>query len=100
MNFTTETPENFEQKCCCVLVLDVSSSMDGEPIRQLNQGLKDFYDDISNDLTTSNRLEIAIVEFSNTVATLVDPTLVQNIAMPTLTTKGTTALVDGVREGI
>ncbi len=62
--------------------------MDGEPINELNQGLKDFYDDIQNDSTTTNRLEIAIVEFSDKVNTLIDPTLVHNFSVPTLTTKG------------
>lgn len=95
-----ETPENYEQKCCCVLVLDVSGSMDGEPINELNNGLQEFYSDISNDSTTANRLEIAIVEFSSTVETIQDPSLVSNFTMPLLVSKGTTKLVDGVMEGI
>lgn len=100
MSFVAESPVNYEQKCCCVLVLDVSGSMAGNPIDELNAGLKEFYQDISEDSTTANRLEVGIVEFCDTVQTLVDPNLVHNFTMPTLTTKGTTALVDGVREGI
>ena len=98
--FKTESPDNYEQKCCCSLVLDVSGSMDGEPIRQQNEGIQSFYQDIQTDSTTANRLEVAVVEFSDIVKTLVDPSLAANFIMPTLTTKGTTNLVGGVREGI
>lgn len=100
MEFSTESPENYEQKCCCVLVLDVSSSMAGNSIDQLNLSIQSFHEDIQKDSTTANRLEVAVVEFSSTVSTLVDPSLAENFKMPILTTKGSTALVDGVREGI
>lgn len=100
MSFNVETPSNYEQKCCCVMVLDVSGSMSGDRINQLNQGLKEFQEEIKEDSTTKNRLEVAVVEFCDEVKTLVDPSLIDDFTMPVLTTKGTTALVDGVREGI
>ena len=98
--FITESPENYQQKCCCVLVLDVSGSMKGSAIDELNNGLQEFYRDIQTDSTTADRLEVAVIEFSSYVKTIIDPALVSNFSMPTLTTKGTTKLVDGVREGI
>lgn len=100
MTFNTESPTNYEQKCCCALVLDVSGSMGGEPIRQLNEGIQAFYKDIENDLTSANRLEIALITFSDTVDTLVQPSLVASFKMPNLTVKGSTRLVDGVRQAI
>lgn len=100
MSFNVETPENFEQKCLCVLVLDVSGSMSGEPINQLNRGIKTFHEEIQADSTASNRLEICLIEFSSDVNVLVEPSLVENFTMPYLITKGTTKLVDGVREAI
>ena len=48
-DFSAESAENFEQKCLCVLVLDVSGSMRGEPIAELNKGLQDFYNEIKED---------------------------------------------------
>ena len=87
-DFSAEAAENYEQKCLCVLVLDVSGSMRGTPIEELNKGLKDFYEEISSDVTTSQRLEISIITFSNTVITLQEPALVENITMPTLTASG------------
>jgi len=35
-DFIAESPENYEQKCLCALVLDVSASMHGQPISELN----------------------------------------------------------------
>ena len=35
-----ELEDNTEQRLACVLVLDGSSSMEGEPINKLNDGLK------------------------------------------------------------
>jgi len=100
-DFSAESPDNYEQKCLCVLVLDVSGSMTGDPIKELNQGLQDFHNEIKEDSTTANRLEVSIIEFSSNVSLLLEPSLVENFAiMPTLTTKGTTKMVDGVREAI
>ncbi|MFZ4797321.1 MAG: vWA domain-containing protein [Bacteroidia bacterium] len=99
-DFKTESPENYEQKCCCVLVLDVSGSMNGDPINELNEGLKAFYRDIQTDSTTSNRLEVSIITFNDYVKTLIQPSLASNFTVPNLLAEGGTKLVDGVREGI
>lgn len=98
--FNVEIPENYEQKCLCVLALDTSSSMQGEKIRLLNVGLQEFYRDVQDERTTADRLEFAIVTFNSAVRTELDPTLVDNFTMPTLDTSGSTKLVDGVREAI
>jgi len=99
-SFIAESPENYQQKCCVVLVLDASVSMKGNRINELNKGLQTFYDDITQDQTTADRLEISIVSFSDQIETLLDPSLVSSFSMPTIECRGTTKLVDGVREGI
>lgn len=99
-DFSSEVADNYEQKCLCVLVLDVSGSMGGSPIQELNQGLQDFYEDISNDPTTSQRLEVALVTFSHVVSTIQSPALVENFIMPKLMASGSTATVDAVRDAI
>lgn len=99
-DFSAESPENYEQKSICCFVVDVSGSMGGTPINELNRGLQEFHDEITKDSMTANRLEIAVVEFSSSVDTVVPPSLVENFSMPNLTTKGSTKLVDGVREAI
>ncbi len=98
--FEVESPDNFEQKSICCFVVDVSGSMSGQPIDELNRGLQEFHSEISNDPVASNRLEVAIVTFDSSIDVVLQPSLVDNFDMPTLVTKGSTKLVDGVREGI
>lgn len=99
-DFSSEVAENYEQKCLCVLVLDVSGSMSGNPIQELNKGLQDFYDEISNDPTTGQRLEVALVTFNHMVKTIQSPALVENFTMPNLSASGSTATVDAVKNAI
>lgn len=98
--FEGQSPENYEQKCLCVLVVDTSASMAGEAIQQLNNGLQEFHKEVLNDFVASQRLEIGIVTFGNTVQTSLEPTLAQNVQMPTLSAHGGTKLVDGVRSAL
>lgn len=127
-NFTAEFAENYEQKCLCVLVLDVSGSMneivdgsntvatgktvyvDGKQynvvtggvskLDGLNEGLRSFYTEIANDETVNQRLELAIVTFNDTVSVVDGPCLVENSSLPVLEADGGTALVDAVNEAI
>lgn len=99
-DFSSEVAENYEQKCLCVLVLDVSGSMAGSPIQELNKGLQDFYDEISKDITTSQRLEVALIIFNHEVSTIQSPSLVENFTMPKLKATGSTATVDAVKNAI
>lgn len=99
-DFAGEAPVNYEQKCPCVLVLDVSGSMSGEPIRQLNEGLKEFHREVLNDETASSRLEVSIVTFGSNIEEVQSFALLENFDMPDLDTNGSTRLVDGAREGI
>lgn len=100
ITFGGASPDNYEQKCLCVLVLDVSGSMSGNPIDQLNQGLKDFQKELQNDFVAAQRIEVAIVTFGSTVETVLKPKLSADFDMPILKTSGTTKLVDGVRMAI
>ena len=98
--FSAESPQNYEQKSICCFAVDVSGSMSNSPIDLLNQGLQEFHRDIAENSMTANRLEVAVVEFSDSVDTIVQPALADTFTMPRLTTKGSTKLVDGVREAI
>ena len=55
--------ENPEPRCPCVLVLDVSSSMEGDRIEQLNEGIAAFASELKKDLLASLRTEVAIITF-------------------------------------
>ena len=99
-DFSSEVAENYEQKCLCVLVLDVSGSMRGKRIDELNKGLQDFYNEISADETTSQRLEVSIITFGSFAKTIQTPKLVENFTMPKLTAEGSTVLVSAVNQAI
>jgi len=127
-DFSAESAENFEQKCLCVLVLDVSGSMreivdesdiqyTGETVYMdgkkynlvtggvmkldlLNQGLQDFYKEIVSDETTSQRLELSIITFNDYVKVVQEPALPENVTIPMLEADGDTALADAVNEAI
>lgn len=95
--FEGESPDNYEQKCLCVLVVDISGSMSGEPMNQLNKGLQEFHKEVIADFVASQRLEVSLVTFGSSVLCIQEPNLVNNFQMPTLATYGSTKLVDGVR---
>lgn len=95
-----ETPRNYEQKCLCVLCLDVSGSMEGTPIEELNKGLQLFASEVLQDDVAKKRLEVAIVTFSDEITITQEAALVEDFNMPTLEATYTTKLVDGVIEAI
>lgn len=127
-DFSSESAQNYEQKCLCVLVLDVSGSMleivdnsnvkytgetvymDGKQynlvtggiskIDLVNEGLRGFYEEICEDETTSQRLELSIITFNDSVHVIQEPALPENVTIPKLHCEGETALADAVNEAI
>lgn len=58
-----EFAENTERRCPCLLLLDVSGSMSGRPIAELNEGLTAFRDSLTSDALAAKRVEVAVVTF-------------------------------------
>jgi uncharacterized protein YegL len=54
---------NPEPRCPCLLLLDTSHSMRGQPIRALNDGLIAFKDELAADTLAMKRVELAIITF-------------------------------------
>lgn len=120
MEYKGESPKNFQQKCLCVLLLDVSGSMrkgleGNDSIRRidkLNEGIARFYDDIINAKsgvakTTKNQLEIAIIKFDQEPIIIRKPGLLESTDVPpileergstTETVKAIEAVLDLVSE--
>lgn len=98
--FSGESPKNYEQKCACVLVLDVSGSMAGDPLTELQSGLQVFRDAVLADFVASQRLEVSLVTFCSDVQTAFPFSGLDGTTFPTLTAQGTTKLADGVRRAI
>jgi len=55
--------DNPEPRCACLLLLDTSSSMFGQPIQQLNEGLVAFKDELMADALAAKRVEVAALGF-------------------------------------
>lgn len=59
----TEFAENPEPRCPCILLLDTSGSMKGQPISELNRGLTAFREELASDSLAAKRVEVAVVTF-------------------------------------
>lgn len=67
IEFPTNTfADNPEPRCPCVLLLDVSGSMGGKPLDELNAGLASFREELASDSLATKRVEVAIVTFGPT----------------------------------
>jgi uncharacterized protein YegL len=84
--------ENPEQRCPCILLLDVSGSMNGAPIAQLNAGLQAFSESIQKNELASMRVEVAIITFGKEVELKQDFITVNQFTPPVLTSGGSTPL--------
>src|SRR3984885_9946928 len=58
-----ELVANPEPRCACLLLLDTSGSMHGQPIAELNAGLITLKDELMADAMAVQRVEIGIVSF-------------------------------------
>lgn len=58
-----ELIQNPEPRCPCVLILDDSASMRGQPIKELNEGLRLFKEELISDPMAMQRIEIALLSF-------------------------------------
>lgn len=96
---TAEFAENPEPRCPCILLLDTSGSMAGEPIAQLNEGIRVFNDEVRADSLASKRVEVAIVTFGP-VKVEADFTTVNNFYPPELYSSGNTPMGEAIETGI
>ena len=88
--------ENPTARVPICLVLDVSSSMDGAPIQELNEGVKLFFDAIRSDEVAQYAAEICIVTFGDVVTKKLDFMSVDRQEVPTLYASGMTPMGAGV----
>lgn len=72
---------NPERRCPVVLVLDTSASMSGDPIAQVNEGLRQFDRQVKADSLAALRVELAIVTFGGWVR-VVDPLTGERLSSP------------------
>lgn len=96
---TNDFANNPEPRCPCVLLLDVSQSMRGQALDELNAGLATFKDELAADALAMKRVEVAIVTFG--------PTLVETpftgastFYPPTLEAQGDTPMGSAIMQAL
>ncbi len=85
-----EFAENPEPRCPCVLLLDTSGSMSGEPIKALNEGLQAFKNDLVKNSLAQKRVEVGVVTFDSDVKVVTNFVTADNFEVPILTAQGLT----------
>jgi uncharacterized protein YegL len=96
---TTEFADNPEPRCPCLLLLDVSGSMNGQPIAELNSGIAAFKEELSTDTLAMKRVEVGIITFGPVRV----ETPFQSAAAfqpPTLNSQGDTPMGEAIRQGL
>jgi len=96
----SEFAENPEPRVACVLVLDVSGSMSGRPIDELNAGLVAFKETMTADSLASRRAEMAIITFGGSVEIQTPFTSAEYFTPPTLQVNGHTPMGEAIDRAI
>lgn len=96
---TNDFASNPEPRCPCVLLLDVSGSMSGVAIAELNAGLASFQSELSSDSLAMQRVEIAIVTFGPTKVEM-PFTSANSFYPPTLSAQGDTPMGAAITQAL
>ncbi len=93
----TDLIENPSPRCACMLVLDNSYSMSGQPIAQLNAGLQQFFQEVQNDEFAAYSVEVGVVTTANPLQETLPITPVHQIeGFADLTATGATPLATAI----
>lgn len=97
MKYSINAPDNYQQKCHCVLLLDVSGSMLKENrLDNLNKAVAQFYDDVIHghrgvSASTKDRLLVEVISFDQSPKRVQPTTLLSSATQPpVLTSRGST----------
>lgn len=92
--------DNPEPRCSCVILLDVSNSMSGERIRELNHALQRFEKDIKDSTLKASRSDIAVVAFNHETWVVKDFTNGHDFKAPTLSASGGTRMSSAIHKAL
>jgi uncharacterized protein YegL len=98
--------QRIERRCPVCLLLDTSYSMEGKPIEELKEGVKEFVNSIMQDEEARRRVDLCVITFGGTVEVVQEFTPVDNLdvnvissqLVPTSNTPMGTAIKTGIRE--
>ena len=92
---------NFGEKhIACVLLVDVSGSMSGDAIRELNEGLRVFGEALQSDSKAYGCADVCVVSFGSTVQQVVPFCPAAEYVPPVLTAGGLTAMNEAIITGL
>jgi len=94
-----EFVENPQPRCPCLLLLDVSGSMTGRPLDELNAGIMAFENELKEDSLAAQRVEVAVVTFGP-VSVATEFQSAQTFYAPQLTAQGATPMGEAIERGI
>lgn len=97
---TDDFAENPEPRCPCILLLDVSGSMGGAPISELNAGLQLYKDELAADSLAAKRVEVAVLTFGGTVDLVSDFCTASSFIAPTLSAHGETPMGAAINQAL
>ena len=83
----------------CIL-LDTSSSMEGAPIDELNEGVKLFIEALKMDEIACYSADISIITFGGDVDKIIDFGPIDELIVPTLQASGYTPMGEAAEEGL
>jgi len=89
-----------EPHMACVLLLDTSGSMYGDPIDSLNKAINDFKEQTIMDDLAMKRVDVAIIEFNDSARVVQDFTPLSRMEPVKLTATGCTAMGEGINLAI
>jgi len=95
-----EFSENPGPRCPCVLLLDISGSMEGAPIAALNQGLRAFKNELVRDSEASRTVEVAVITFEDKVNVEQDFVTADQFEPVDFTAGGHTTMGDAILQAL
>ncbi|MGR3914757.1 MAG: VWA domain-containing protein [Gammaproteobacteria bacterium] len=97
---TNDLINNPTPRCACMLVLDVSSSMDGPKIAELNEGARQFLKEVRDDEFALYSVELGVITFGGTVSTVLEFGPLEKVQWEDLPAYGNTPMGQAVNAAI
>jgi uncharacterized protein YegL len=99
--FQGESPSNYEPKKPILISCDVSGSMDGDSIDQVNQGLAKLQSECENNPKAAASVELCIESFGSQARCVQEFALIQDADIPILdANEDKTDIVSGIKTAI
>lgn len=101
LSYEDMIPQNIGEKhVACVLLVDISGSMNGRSIAELNEGLQEFGRALAQDGQARGCADVCIISFNTGVQTVVPFCPAVNYMAPQLSAGGLTCMNQAILEGL